>query len=143
MRTIYSSLVLCSAVCASQHASAANLNVQTNPLTSSVKYSEVFIGARDTGSSLSATGAYIYHAPQARLSNGTYRDIFVNATNGSQFCRALGHAARNTEGDGGSITCGEDESAYANYNFFGGRWDSTGTGGSNQCYPLYKTIVCK
>jgi len=122
---------------------AANVNVTTNPFVTSVRYDEVLVGLRDSGSRLSTTGVYTYSAPQARLTNGSYRSIFINATNGTQFCRALGHSARNTDGDGGKITCGEDESSFANYNFSSRRWESQSSGGANQCYPLYETIECR
>lgn len=124
-------------------AQAANVAVTTNPNQTAVSYSKVFIDVRDAGSYLRQGGVYIYHAPKAKLANGQFDQIFINSLNGTQFCRALGHRARNTEGDGGSITCGEDESSYANYNFYSGRWETQSTGGANQCYPLYKTIECK
>jgi len=127
----------------SASAIAVNVSVQTNPNPLNVKHDKVFIDVRDAGSYLRAGGVYIYHNPQARYANGRYDQIFVSSTNGTAFCRAMGHRARNTSGDGGSITCGEDESSYAEYNFSTRRWVSKNTGGSNQCYPLYKTIECK
>jgi len=122
---------------------AANVSVQTNPNQVTVSYSKVFIDIRDAGTSLRAGGVYIYHAPKAKLPNGQLDSILISSLNGTEFCRALGHAARNTEGDGGEIACGEDESKYAAYNFYTRRWESEGTGSANRCYPLYKTIECK
>ncbi len=122
---------------------AANVNVTTNPFVSEVRYSKVFVEVRDSGSTLTAGGTYIYHAPMAKNQYGGWRQIFVSSTNGTQFCRALGHRARNTSGDGGEITCGEDESSYVEYDFYARRWVSKSTGSANQCYPLYKTIECK
>ncbi len=122
---------------------AANVSVTTNPNVSNVKYTEVFIQVKDTGSTLTAGGTYIYHRPMARNQFGQFKEIFINASNGTQFCRALGHRARNTSGDGGEITCGEDESSFVGYDSFSRRWVSQSTGGANQCYPLYKTIECK
>ncbi len=124
-------------------AHAANVNVATNPFVTDVKYSKVFIDVRDSGNTLTAGGVYIYHAPMAKTQFGTFKEIFVDATNGTQFCRTLGHQARNTSGDGGEITCGEDESSFARYDFYGRQWVTQSTGSANQCYPLYKTIECK
>ena len=142
MKTLLKSVLFTCAI-AAPLAQAANVSIVTNPSQTTVSYSKVFVDVRDAGSYLQAGGIYIYHAPKAKLPNGQFDEILINATNGTQYCRSLGHSARNTEGDGGSIACGEDESSYANYNFFSGRWESEGTGGSNQCYPLYKTIECK
>jgi len=124
-------------------ANAANVSVDTNPNQTTVSFSKVLVDVRDAGTYLRASGIYIYHAPKAKLSNGSLRSIHVSSLNGYQFCRAMGHRARNTEGDGGEITCGEDESSYAGYNFYTSRWESESTGSANRCYPLYKSIECK
>ena len=124
-------------------ANAANVSVETNPYAANVKYDKVFIEVSDAGSYLTAAGTYIYHNPQAKNQYGYYKNIFINYTSGTQYCRALGHTARNTEGNGGQIMCGEDESSYVEYNFSNGRWESRSTGSANQCYPLYQTIECK
>jgi hypothetical protein len=127
----------------SASALAANVNVVTNPYVTDVKYSKVFIDVRDSGSTLTAGGVYIYHTPMAKNQYGQFKEIFISSTNGTQFCRTLGHRARNTSGDGGDISCGEDESSFTEYDFYARRWISKSTGSANQCYPLYKTIECK
>ena len=124
-------------------ASAADVSVITNPNASGVRYSKVQIEFTDSGSSLRPNGIYVYHNPQVEYRPGRYDQFFVNQLNGTTFCRTLGHAARNTEGDGGSITCGEDESSYANFNYSTQSWEQDSTGSANRCYPLYKTIQCR
>lgn len=124
-------------------AQAANVTVSTNPNVTNLKYTEVFVQVKDTGSTLTAGGTYIYHQPMAKNQFGQFKEIFISAINGTQFCRAMGHRARNTSGDGGEIACGEDESSFAEYDFYGRRWVSRASGSANQCYPLYKTIECK
>ncbi len=122
---------------------AANVNVTTNPNVVGVSYTKVFVEVKDAGSYLTPGGTYIYHTPMAVTQYGTSKEIFVSSTNGTAFCRALGHSARNTSGDGGEITCGEDESSFAEYDWYGSRWVTKSTGSANQCYPLYKTFECK
>jgi len=124
-------------------AQAANVNVTTNPNVVGVSYSKVFVEVIDAGSYLRAGTTYIYHNPKAVTQYGASKQILVSATSGTNFCRAMGHSARNTSGDGGEIECGEDESSYAEYDWYQSRWVSRSTGSANQCYPLYKTIECK
>ena len=138
-------ITLFSLITLSQSVFAANVDVITDPNARDVAYSRVFIEVIDRGTELVAGRVYIYHDPLAFIPGqpGRFDQIFINQLNGTQFCRTLGHAARNTEGDGGSITCGEDESAFADFNFNTQAWESRATGSANRCFPLYKTIQCQ
>ncbi|MFC3031704.1 hypothetical protein ACFOEE_04125 [Pseudoalteromonas fenneropenaei] len=86
-----------------------------------------------------ATTAVTYYGPKVWV-NGVLRPFFVNPTNGNQFCEERGH---NQEISGSTITCGEDESGYANYDWYGKAWVYQSTGSKNQCYQLYATIKCQ
>ncbi|WP_462174415.1 hypothetical protein [Pseudoalteromonas xiamenensis] len=86
-----------------------------------------------------ATGAVTYYGPKVWV-NGNLRSFFVNPTNGNQFCEERGH---NQEVSGSTILCGEDESSYATYDWYGKAWTSSSTGSKNQCYQLYATIKCQ
>jgi len=86
-----------------------------------------------------ATKSVVYYGPQVWV-NGRLKKFFVNATNGDQFCEDRGHSR---EVNGSTITCGEDESSYGNYNWSGRYWTYQSTGSANKCYPLYATIKCQ
>ncbi|NOU52201.1 hypothetical protein HG263_16855 [Pseudoalteromonas sp. JBTF-M23] len=85
------------------------------------------------------TTSTTYYNPRVWV--GSYLDnFFVNYLNGNQFCRERGHRE---EADGSTIKCGEDESSYAEYNWYAKSWENKSTGSKNQCYPLYATIKCQ
>ncbi|ATG80031.1 MULTISPECIES: hypothetical protein [Pseudoalteromonas] len=83
--------------------------------------------------------ATTYYAPQVWI-NGRLELFFVGSTNGNQFCEERGH---NQEISGSTITCGEDESAYGDFDWYNQSWGMKSTGSKNQCYQLYATIKCK
>ncbi|CAM4237128.1 hypothetical protein [Pseudoalteromonas byunsanensis] len=86
-----------------------------------------------------ATSATTYYSPRVWV-RGYLESFFVNPTNGNQFCEERGH---NQEVTGSTIKCGEDESSYANYDWYGKAWTKKSTGSKNQCYQLYSTIKCQ
>ncbi|ESP94151.1 hypothetical protein [Pseudoalteromonas luteoviolacea] len=86
-----------------------------------------------------ASGVVTYYSPRVWV-NGRLQQFFVGPTNGNQFCEERGH---NQEVSGSTITCGEDESSYANYDWYGKSWTYKSTGSKNQCYQLYATIKCQ
>lgn len=77
--------------------------------------------------------------PKVKDQNGRTRLIFINATNGTAYCESLNFR----DAVGGTIYCGEDEDTYNTYDWYSKEWVSKDTGSKNQCYPLYKTIICK
>ena len=85
-----------------------------------------------------ATSSATFTDPTVMTINGSEESFFVNATNGEYFCEGFGFNSMS----GGTIQCGEDESAYANYNWYNKVWEYEDTGSKNQCYPLFKTITC-
>jgi len=88
---------------------------------------------------LLATSSTTYYNPRVWV--GGYLDnFFVSSLNGNQFCRERGH---HQEASGSTIKCGEDESSYAEFNWYSKRWEDKNTGSKNQCYPLYATIKCQ
>ncbi|KZN58565.1 hypothetical protein [Pseudoalteromonas luteoviolacea] len=86
-----------------------------------------------------SSGVVTYYSPRVWV-NGRLQSFFVGATNGNQFCEERGH---NQEVSGSTIKCGEDESSYANYDWYGKSWVYKSTGSKNQCYQLYATIKCQ
>ena len=80
-----------------------------------------------------------FYYPKRHNQYGRLDYIFINATNGTQFCKEEGY--RNATG--GSILCGEDESSYTDFDWYAQAWKSKATGSKNQCYPLYRTITCQ
>ncbi|AOT11034.1 hypothetical protein [Pseudoalteromonas luteoviolacea] len=86
-----------------------------------------------------ASSVVTYYGPRVWV-NGRLQQFFVGPTNGNQFCEERGH---NQEVSGSTITCGEDESSYANYDWYGKSWVYKSTGSKNQCYQLYATIKCQ
>ncbi|MBB1365217.1 hypothetical protein H5154_02245 [Pseudoalteromonas sp. SR44-5] len=83
--------------------------------------------------------ATTYYSPKVWI-NGHLEQFFVGSTNGNQFCEERGH---NQEISGSTITCGEDESAYGDFDWYNQSWDMKSTGSKNQCYQLYATIKCQ
>ncbi|GAA4346920.1 hypothetical protein [Kangiella taiwanensis] len=79
-----------------------------------------------------------FYYPKRPNQYGQLDYIFINATNGTQFCEEEGYR----DAIGGSIGCGEDESSYVTYDWYQQRWESQSTGSKNQCYPVYRTITC-
>ncbi len=80
-----------------------------------------------------------FYYPKRHNQYGQLDYLFINATNGTQFCKEEGY--RNAIG--GSILCGEDESSYTNFDWYAQTWKSKSTGSKNQCYPLYRSITCR
>lgn len=80
-----------------------------------------------------------FYYPKRANQYGQIDYIFINATNGTQFCKEEGYY----NAIGGSILCGEDESSYTNFDWYLQSWKSKSTGSKNQCYPLYRTITCQ
>lgn len=73
--------------------------------------------------------------------NGQSSYIFLTQDNGAQFCKE----ARSNINDrmvSAEMLCGEDESAYIEFNRNTLQWRLKMTGSKNQCYPLYKEITC-
>ena len=83
--------------------------------------------------------AVTYYNPRVRV-YGRLENFFVGSTNGNKFCEQHGH---DQEVIGSTIKCGEDESSYANYDWYGKSWTYKDTGSKNQCYQLYATIKCQ
>ncbi|MBB1387329.1 hypothetical protein H5119_17625 [Pseudoalteromonas sp. SG45-5] len=83
--------------------------------------------------------ATTYYSPKVWI-NGRLEQFFVGSTNGNQFCEERGH---NQEISGSTITCGEDESAYGDFDWYNQSWGMKSTGSKNQCYQLYATIKCQ
>ena len=86
----------------------------------------------------SFAGTETFHLPKRENQHGYNKLIFINATNGNEFCEEEGY----NKLIGGSIYCGEDESYYVTYNWSQQRWISKATGSKNQCYPLYASMIC-
>jgi hypothetical protein len=83
---------------------------------------------------------YKYPTKQDAL-NGQQAAIFLTQDNGAQFCKE----ARGVQGDrmvAAEMVCGEDESAYIEFNRSTLQWRLKSTGSKNQCYPLFKEITC-
>ncbi|MDG9667762.1 hypothetical protein ONV78_08470 [Hahella sp. CR1] len=80
-----------------------------------------------------------FYYPQRMNQYGRTDYIFIDATNGTQFCKEEGY----NNSVGGSILCGEDESSYITFDWYQQQWVSKSTGSKNQCYPLYRTITCR
>lgn len=73
--------------------------------------------------------------------NGQEAAIFLTTENGAQFCKE----ARGVNSDrmvAAEMVCGEDESAYIEFNRSTLQWRLKATGSKNQCYPLFKEITC-
>lgn len=73
--------------------------------------------------------------------NGQEAAIFLTTENGAQFCKE----ARGVNSDrmvSAEMVCGEDESAYIEFNRSTLQWRLKATGSKNQCYPLFKEITC-
>jgi len=88
--------------------------------------------------SLTLTSKTFYY-PKRPNQYGQMDYIFIDATNGTQFCQEEGY--RNAIG--GSILCGEDESSYITFDWYQKNWVAKNTGSKNQCYPLYRSITCQ
>lgn len=59
------------------------------------------------------TSQYCNNLLQSKgLDKWALRTVFVGSTNGNQFCEECGH---NQETSGSTIICGEDKSAYGNF----------------------------
>lgn len=86
-----------------------------------------------------AAVAKTFYYPKRPNQYGQLDYIFIEAKNGTQFCKEEGY--RNATG--GSIYCGEDESTYVEFDWYSQTWKSKSTGSKNQCYPLYRSITCK
>ncbi|MCW8875576.1 MAG: hypothetical protein OQJ89_06025 [Kangiellaceae bacterium] len=86
-----------------------------------------------------AAVARTFYYPKRANQYGQVDYIFINATNGTQFCKEQGYY----NATAGSILCGEDESSYTNFDWYSQSWKAKSTGSKNQCYPLYRTITCK
>lgn len=73
--------------------------------------------------------------------NGQQAAIFLTTDNGTQYCKE----ARGVSSDrmvAAEMFCGEDESAYIEFNSSTQLWQLKSTGSKNQCYPLFKEITC-
>ena len=86
-----------------------------------------------------AAVAKTFYYPKRANQYGQLDYIFINATNGTQFCKEEGYY----NATGGSILCGEDESSYTNFDWYSQSWKSKSTGSKNQCYPMYRSITCR
>lgn len=104
--------------------------------TSFVKKHVEFEKAED---SALMTSTVTYYTPQVYI-NGRLQRIWIDFTNGTQFCRQNGHS---NQVDGGTIYCGEDEDSFADYDWYAGKWIFQDSGSANQCYPLFSTIKCR
>ena len=90
---------------------------------------------------VSAFASTTYHYPKSTNQYGQKDYFFVNATNGTQFCKEKkGSQSRIVDGE---MFCGEDESSYNEYNWSTQTWNSKSTGSKNQCYPIFKKVVCQ
>ena len=89
-----------------------------------------------TASALAISQTFYY--PRRTNQYGNSDLFFLNTTNGNQFCKEMGYRSMTS----GSLTCGEDESEYNNYDWYQQRWVSKSTGSKNQCYALFQQITC-
>jgi len=94
---------------------------------------------KNTKLEIQAAAAKTFYYPKRPNQYGRLDYIFIEAKNGTQFCKEEGY--RNATG--GSIYCGEDESTYVEFDWYSQSWKSKSTGSKNQCYPLYRSITCQ
>ncbi|WP_151174209.1 hypothetical protein [Pseudoalteromonas ruthenica] len=120
---------------ASAQSSAVNLAA---PDQEQVSFTRAEVNMLNKQGSLAAS-TVTYYGPKVWV-NGRLESFFVGSTNGNTFCEARGH---NQEVSGSTVTYGEDESSYADYDWYGSAWIKKSTGSKNQCYPLYATIKCR
>ncbi|TMO75041.1 hypothetical protein CWC17_06960 [Pseudoalteromonas sp. S3785] len=120
----------------------ANSTISANEMTlnkdGQVTFTRAEVGIEERQGVLVNT-ATTYYSPKVWI-NGNLKPFFVGSTNGNQFCEERGH---NQEISGSTITCGEDESAYGNFDWYNQLWTVKSTGSKNQCYQLYATIKCQ
>ena len=91
--------------------------------------------------SATAFASTTYHYPKSTNQYNQQDYIFVNATNGTQFCKEKkGSQSRIIDGE---MFCGEDESSYNEFDWSSQSWYSKSTGSKNQCYPIFKEITCQ
>lgn len=91
------------------------------------------------GDNSARASAVTYYGPKVWV-NGRLEAFWLNYINGTEFCRARGHS---DQVSGGTILCGEDEDAFAEFNWYSKTWGMKSSGSANQCYPLYATIKCQ
>lgn len=86
-----------------------------------------------------AHAATTYSNVTATTPQGYTAQIWITAANGFAFCAQHGHNTMiNYTG-----TCGEDESAYLDHDFFANTWYFRSSGSKNGCYPLFSSITCQ
>ncbi|WP_405630273.1 hypothetical protein [Pseudoalteromonas sp. Ld20] len=133
MKTLYLGSIIASLFSLSAFAQTNdNIEESLTSFASSTTSIEQKLGATRRSSTV------IYNNPTVRVNN-SYRNMFVGSLTGNQFCKERGHKQEVT---GSTIKCGEDESAYANYDWYDSQWVLKSTGSKNQCYPLYASIKC-
>lgn len=97
------------------------------------------VEAKDEAAIQAMARSKTFYYPKRLTQYGQLEYIFINATNGTEFCEEEGYS----DATGGSILCGEDESSYSNFNWWNQQWEAKSTGSKNQCYPLYRSITCR
>ncbi|CAM3773892.1 MULTISPECIES: hypothetical protein [Pseudoalteromonas] len=133
MKTSYLSSLIVVLLSLGVSAQANEINVESNTSFASSTTSVEQV----TGSTTSLSTA-TYINPTVRVNN-SYRNFFVGSLSGNQFCKEQGYKEEVT---GSAVKCGEDESSYAEYDWYDSAWASKSTGSKNQCYPLYASIKC-
>ncbi|RJE73551.1 hypothetical protein CWB96_21910 [Pseudoalteromonas citrea] len=135
MKTLALSLL---AVLSTASVAAQSDIITLNSAVDTVSFDKAEVELFDKDGVFSASST-TYYGPKVWV-NGRLQSFFVGSTNGNQFCEERGH---NQEISGSTIKCGEDESSYANYDWYGKSWTYKSTGSKNQCYQLYATIKCQ
>lgn len=133
MKTLYVSSLIVTLLSFSVSAQTNDTSVESNTSFASSTTSVEHV----TGSTTRLSTA-TYFNPTVRVNN-SYRNFFVGSLSGNQFCKEQGYKKEVT---GSTVKCGEDESSYAQYDWYDSAWTSKSTGSKNQCYPLYASIKC-
>ena len=86
----------------------------------------------------SSAQTFNFFLPEATTPSGQQNLFYVNFINGRQFCQEQGFSHM----IGGSIACVEEEDFFMNYDIIQQRWESTFSGSSSACYPVFGSITC-
>ncbi|MCF7499722.1 MULTISPECIES: hypothetical protein [unclassified Pseudoalteromonas] len=133
MKKLYFSGLIAALLSCGVSANTNEIDVEAN-----TSFTRSTTSVEQVAGSATSLSTATYLNPVVRVNN-SYRNFFVGSLSGNQFCKEQGHKEEVT---GSSVKCGEDESSYAEYDWYDSAWVSKSTGSKNQCYPLYASIKC-
>ena len=130
MKNLYFSGLIAALLSCGVSANANEIDVEAN-----TSFTRSTTSVEQVAGSATSLSTATYLNPVVRV-NDSYRNFFVGSLSGNQFCKEQGHKEEVT---GSSVKCGEDESSYAEYDWYDSAWVSK-HGEQKWCYPLYASI---